>query len=91
MAQDFQYIEPLDHRLFHILYEYQQGLIRGDLVKLVDAPRTTIWDHIQKWKPKGLIYEYTRPHGGRSRPYTFFALTKKGIQFAKELQTENQL
>lgn len=73
-------LTPTDVDLFRLLMQHEKGLIRDDLVDLLHKPRTTVYDHLAKWKKYDLIRDYTHTYG-RGRPYVFFMLTNKGREF----------
>lgn len=84
---DERMLEPLDVQLFQLLMKYDKGLIRDDLVYLLEKPRTTVYDHLDKWKKLDLIHDYTLIYG-RGRPYVFFMLSNKGREFVLRARKE---
>lgn len=80
-------LEPLDVKLFQLLMKHDKGLIRDDLVEMLEKPRTTVFDHLAKWKEYDLIRDYTHTYG-RGRPYVFFMLSNKGREFVLRARKE---
>ena len=55
----------------------EQGpLTRGQLVQILDVPRTTIFDHLKKLKEIEMVKTYTRPKKSRGRPSVFYKLVE---------------
>jgi predicted ArsR family transcriptional regulator len=80
-------LDDVDVKLFQVLMQHERGLIRDDLVNFLEKPRTTVFDHIHKWKKYGLIRDYTHTYG-RGRPYVFFMLSNKGREFVLRAKKE---
>jgi predicted ArsR family transcriptional regulator len=51
------------------------------------VPRTTVYDHLNKWKQYELIHTWSKTHG-RGAPYVFFMLSNKGREFVLRAKKE---
>ncbi|MFX0077264.1 MAG: hypothetical protein ACFE96_17610, partial [Candidatus Hermodarchaeota archaeon] len=47
---------------------------RRDLVKILNSPRTTVYDNLLKLQKRKLIEKFTRNNGMRGRPLVFWKL-----------------
>jgi len=66
----------MEHFLFERLIENGPS-VRGDLVKLTNSKRTTIYDHLVKLMLEDKVVSYSIPKGERGRPNVFFEAIQK--------------
>lgn len=67
------YITPLQDRILEVLSKHGD-CIRKDLVKIINHPRTTIYDNLLKLQKRKLIEKYTMNNGKRGRPIVYWKL-----------------
>lgn len=49
-------------------------LTRRDIVKKLDEPRTTIYDHLCRLEKRGKVMRFTKNNGKRGRPLVFWKI-----------------
>jgi len=67
---------PLQKKLVDIL-EMNGPMCRHELVKKLNAKRTTIYDNLMLLSEYNLIKKFSRPTNSRGRPLVFFKLVNK--------------
>jgi len=65
------YLTPIQSHLINKLRNDGPST-RKDLVKILNSPRTTIYDNLLKLQKRKLIEKYTRKNGMRGRPLVFW-------------------
>jgi len=65
------YLTPIQNNLF-IKLQNNGPTTRKDLVKILNSPRTTIYDNLLKLQKRKLIEKFTRNNGMRGRPLVFW-------------------
>jgi predicted ArsR family transcriptional regulator len=68
-----EYLTPIQYNLIKKL-QTSGPSTRRDLVKVLNSPRTTIYDNLLKLQKRKLIEKYTRNSGTRGRPLVFWKL-----------------
>jgi len=68
-----EFYTPLQHHLIKFLHNTGPST-RKDLVKLLNTPRTTIYDNLLKLQKRKIIEKFTRNDGKRGRPLVFWKL-----------------
>ena len=66
-----EYLTPIQSNLISKLRNNGPST-RRDLVKILNSPRTTIYDNLLKLQKRKLIEKYTRNNGMRGRPLVFW-------------------
>jgi len=66
-------LKPLQEKLIEILRN-NGPLNRNQLVSILNKPRTTIYDNINKLMRLNIIKKFTRQINSRGRPIVFFKL-----------------
>ncbi|MHA1871277.1 MAG: helix-turn-helix domain-containing protein [Promethearchaeota archaeon] len=66
-------LKPLHIQLINILKTHGP-LSRPELVKILNKPRTTIYDNLNQLMQKDLIKKFNRQLNSRGRPIVFFKL-----------------
>ncbi|MBN1924071.1 MAG: hypothetical protein JW791_04925 [Nanoarchaeota archaeon] len=64
-------IPNIEH--LYLLIHENTAIIRDDLVKLLEMPRTTVYDMIKVLFDKNLINKLSVPKPGRGRPLIYFS------------------
>jgi len=67
---------PLQNELIKVL-EKNGPLTRSELVKMVDSPRTTVYDNLTRLQNYNLIKKFSRPTNSRGRPLVFFKVLEE--------------
>jgi predicted ArsR family transcriptional regulator len=68
-----EYLTPIQYNLIKKL-EIIGPSTRRELVKVLNSPRTTIYDNLLKLQKRKLIEKFTRNNGMRGRPLVFWKL-----------------
>ena len=68
-----EYLTPIQYNLIRKLQNNGPST-RRDLVKVLNSPRTTIYDNLLKLQKIKLIEKFTRTNGMRGRPLVFWKL-----------------
>ena len=68
-----EYLTPIQYNLIKNLQNIGPST-RKDLVKVLNSPRTTIYDNLLKLQKRKLIEKFTRNNGMRGRPLVFWRL-----------------
>ena len=68
-----EYLTPIQYNLIRKLQNNGPST-RRDLVKVLNSPRTTIYDNLLKLQKIKLIEKFTRNNGMRGRPLVFWKL-----------------
>ena len=68
-----EYLTPIQYNLIKNLQNIGPST-RRDLVKVLNSPRTTIYDNLLKLQKRKLIEKFTRNNGMRGRPLVFWRL-----------------
>ena len=68
-----EYLTPIQYNLIKKLQDNGPST-RRDLVKILNSPRTTIYDNLLKLQKRRLIEKFTRNNGMRGRPLVFWKL-----------------
>jgi len=68
-----EYLTPIQYNLIKKLQTIGPST-RKDLVKVLNSPRTTIYDNLLKLQKRKLIEKFTRNNGMRGRPLVFWKL-----------------
>jgi len=68
-----EYLTPIQYNLIKKLQNNGPST-RRDLVKVLNSPRTTIYDNLLKLQKIKLIEKFTRNNGMRGRPLVFWKL-----------------
>lgn len=68
-----EYLTPIQYNLIKKLQTIGPST-RRDLVKVLNSPRTTIYDNLLKLQKRKLIEKFTRTNGMRGRPLVFWRL-----------------
>jgi len=68
-----EYLTPIQYNLIKKLQIIGPST-RRDLVKVLNSPRTTIYDNLLKLQKRKLIEKFTRTNGMRGRPLVFWRL-----------------
>jgi len=68
-----EYLTPIQYNLIKKLQNNGPST-RRDLVKVLNSPRTTIYDNLLKLLKIKLIEKFTRNNGMRGRPLVFWRL-----------------
>jgi len=68
-----EYLTPIQYNLIKNLQDIGPST-RRDLVKVLNSPRTTIYDNLLKLQKRKLIEKFTRNNGMRGRPLVFWRL-----------------
>jgi predicted ArsR family transcriptional regulator len=68
-----EYLTPIQYNLIKKL-ETIGPSTRRDLVKVLNSPRTTIYDNLLKLQKRKLIEKFTRNNGMRGRPLVFWKI-----------------
>jgi len=55
-----------------LLHLVETPRTRKELVELMDAPRTTIYDNLYALIKKGLVVKFSKSGGRRGRPTVYF-------------------
>ncbi len=66
-----RYLTPIQSHLINKLRNNGPST-RRDLVKILNSPRTTIYDNLLKLQKRKLIEKFTRNNGMRGRPLVFW-------------------
>ena len=66
-----EYMTPIQSNLINKLRN-SGPITRRDLVKILNSPRTTIYDNLLKLQKRKLIEKFTRNNGMRGRPLVFW-------------------
>ncbi len=66
-----EYLTPIQSNLIKKLRN-NGPYTRRDLVKILNSPRTTIYDNLLKLQKRKLIEKFTRNNGMRGRPLVFW-------------------
>ncbi|MHA1507722.1 MAG: hypothetical protein ACTSO6_03350 [Promethearchaeota archaeon] len=66
-----EYLTPIQNNLISKLRNFGPTT-RKDLVKILNSPRTTIYDNLLKLQKRKLIEKFTRNNGMRGRPLVFW-------------------
>ena len=66
-----EYLTPIQSNLINKL-QNSGPITRKDLVKILNSPRTTIYDNLLKLQKRKLIEKFTRNNGMRGRPLVFW-------------------
>ncbi len=66
-----EYLTPIQSHLINKLRNNGPST-RKDLVKILNSPRTTIYDNLLKLQKRKLIEKFTRNNGLRGRPLVFW-------------------
>jgi uncharacterized membrane protein len=66
-----EYLTPIQSNLINKLRNFGPTT-RKDLVKIINSPRTTIYDNLLKLQKRKLIEKFTRNNGMRGRPLVFW-------------------
>ncbi len=66
-----EYLTPIQSNLINKLRN-NGPITRKDLVKILNSPRTTIYDNLLKLQKRKLIEKFTRNNGMRGRPLVFW-------------------
>jgi len=66
-----EYLTPIQSSLIQKLRN-SGPTTRRDLVKIINSPRTTIYDNLLKLQKRKLIEKFTRNNGMRGRPLVFW-------------------
>ncbi len=66
-----EYLTPIQSNLINKLRNFGPTT-RKDLVKILNNPRTTIYDNLLKLQKRKLIEKFTRNNGMRGRPLVFW-------------------
>ena len=66
-----EYLTPIQSNLINKLRNFGPTT-RKDLVKILNSPRTTIYDNLLKLHKRKLIEKFTRNNGMRGRPLVFW-------------------
>ena len=74
--EDGMMFSPLQKELINVL-EKNGPMTRADLVKLVDHPRTTVYDNLMRLNTYNLVKKFSRPTNNRGRPLVFFKLLEE--------------
>ncbi|MFW9971089.1 MAG: winged helix-turn-helix domain-containing protein [Candidatus Odinarchaeota archaeon] len=74
--RDF-YASPLQIEILKTLEEKGE-LTRRDFVKLLEIPRTTIYDNLVRLQKQKIIEKFSRSNGKAGRPLIYWKLTYKG-------------
>ncbi|MBY9019776.1 MAG: hypothetical protein KGD67_01875 [Candidatus Lokiarchaeota archaeon] len=67
------YLTPIQNNLIGKLRN-NGPTTRRDLVKILNSPRTTIYDNLLKLQKRKLIEKFTRNNGLRGRPLVFWTV-----------------
>lgn len=68
-------LPPLNHDLDRIIFAVLQSegpMIRAQLVRLIGAPRSTIYDSLRRLMLKGYVESFYEQRSTQGRPKTFF-------------------
>lgn len=57
-----------------VLLSTNGDLTRKQLCKLMDLPRTTVYDNLKILKDKNIVSKYAKNNGERGRPQIFWKL-----------------
>jgi predicted ArsR family transcriptional regulator len=68
-----EYLTPIQYNLIKKLQNIGPST-RRDLVKVLNSPRTTVYDNLLKLQKRRLIEKFTRNNGMRGRPLVFWRL-----------------
>ena len=68
-----EFLTPLQNNLVKSL-QRTGPTTRRDLVKLLNTPRTTIYDNLLKLQKRKIIEKISRNNGQRGRPLVFWKL-----------------
>jgi len=68
-----EYLTPIQYNLIKKLQNNGPST-RRDLVKVLNSPRTTVYDNLLKLQKIKLIEKFTRNNGMRGRPLVFWRL-----------------
>lgn len=66
-----EYLTPIQSNLINKLRNNGPST-RRDLVKILNSPRTTIYDNLLKLQKRKFIEKFTRNNGMRGRPLVFW-------------------
>ena len=67
------FLTPIQNNLIKIL-ENDGPLTRRELVKLMETPRTTIYDNLIKLQKQKVVENFSRTNGNRGRPLVLWKL-----------------
>ncbi len=89
------FLSPIQYKILEVLWEHED-LTRADLVKLLNTPRTTVYDNLVKLEKMGFIKNFTRDTGIKGRPKVYWALNyitllKKLSEIKKESKIKRRL
>lgn len=68
-----EFLTPIQYNLIKKLQTIGPAT-RRDLVRVLESPRTTIYDNLLKLQKRKLIEKFTRNNGMRGRPLVFWRL-----------------
>lgn len=71
-----EYLTPIQTQLIKLLKD-NGPLTRRDLVKILNSPRTTIYDNLLKLQKRKTIEKFTRNNGLRGRPFVYWQLKEE--------------
>lgn len=74
-AQKKEYFSPIQDKILERL-EVSGSLTRRDLVRVLNTPRTTIYDNLVKLEKRKLVEKFSRSTGNRGRPLIFWKIKK---------------
>lgn len=74
-AQKKEYFSPIQDKILERL-EVSGSLTRRDLVRVLNIPRTTIYDNLVKLEKRKLVEKISRSNGNRGRPLIFWKIKK---------------
>ncbi|GAG98195.1 unnamed protein product [marine sediment metagenome] len=74
-AQKKEYFSPIQDKILERL-EVSGSLTRRDLVRVLNTPRTTIYDNLVKLEKRKLVEKISRSTGNRGRPLIFWKIKK---------------
>jgi len=74
-AQKKEYFSPIQDKILERL-EVSGSLTRRDLVRVLNTPRTTIYNNLVKLEKRKLVEKISRSTGNRGRPLIFWKIKK---------------
>jgi len=69
-------LPEVQQKILEVLHETHDSITRGRLVELLDIPRSTIHDNIEKLRDLGLIKKVSLRTSARGRPFVGYRLTE---------------
>lgn len=67
-------LSPLQFEIYCLLFNNPDGLVRREIVKKLDTPRTTIFDNLVKLHQKKIVERVSKNNGKRGRPKIFWKI-----------------